>query len=90
MNDYICKLPEGTPDSPKIEPVKVILEDIDSILKELGNELDRIDEAIYSPGLKENAVSDPMNECMLGALNRQRSVAKNLLKTAVHIREGLW
>jgi len=73
----------------KPEPAKTILENMDAILKELGNELERIDSAIYSPKPFEDR-TDPVDECMLGTLNRQRNTAEALLKLAVHIREGLW
>lgn len=73
-----------------IEPAKAILENMDVILNELGNELKRIDDAIYSPGKVECDVNEPRDECLLGTLCRQRNAAESLLKTAVHIREGLW
>lgn len=73
----------------KQEPVKSILENMDAILKELKNELERIDSAIYSPMPFEDR-AEPQDECMLGTLNRQRNTAEELLKLAVHIREGLW
>lgn len=71
------------------EPAKQILENMDVILKELGDELRRIDGAIYSPSNDKNVVSEPQEECLLGTLNRQRNLAESLLKIAVHIREGL-
>lgn len=73
----------------KPESAKTILENMDAILKELANELERIDSAIYSPRPFEEK-SEPKDECMLGTLNRQRDTAQGLLKLAVHIREGLW
>lgn len=73
----------------KQEPAKMILENIDAILNELANELDRIDSAIYSPKPFEDRI-EPKDESMLETLNRQRSTAEALLKLAVHIREGLW
>lgn len=76
-------------DMQKPESAKTILEDMDAILKELGNELVLIDSAIYSPRPAEER-SEPKDECMLGMLNRQRNTAEALLKLAVHIREGLW
>ena len=72
------------------ETAKVILVDIDAILKELGAELRRIDDAIYSPKNREENTNEPMDECLLGQLARQRYVAQELLNLAIHIREGLW
>lgn len=77
-------------DTEKPESVKLILEDIDMILKELGNELVMIDSAIYSPSTDGSDANEPQYECILGTLNRQRNKAESLLKLAVHIREGLW
>ena len=76
-------------DMQKPEPAKTILENMDAILNELKNELERIDSAIYSPKPFEEK-SEPKDECMLETLNRQRNMAEGLLKLAVHIREGLW
>ena len=73
-----------------VEPVKSILENMDDILKELGDELRRIDEAIYSPSNAARDVSEPQDECLLGTLIRQRHLADSLLGIAIHIREGLW
>ena len=73
----------------KPESAKIILENMDAILKELENELTRIDSAIYSPKPLDEA-KEPKDECMLGTLNRQRNMAEGLLKLAVHIKEGLW
>lgn len=73
----------------KPEPAKVILENMDAILKELKSELERIDSAIYSSEPLEK-ISEPKDECILVTINRQRDTAEALLKIAVHIREGLW
>lgn len=72
------------------EPAKEMLENMDVILTELGQELVRIDSAIYSPRVAEERKNDPVNECLLGTLNRQRATAQKLLDLAIHIREGLW
>lgn len=72
------------------EPAKSILENMDAILKELGNELRRIEDAIYSPSNTGCDVSEPQDDCLLSTLGRQRDLAEILLKIAVHIREGLW
>lgn len=82
-------IPTENAANPEIEPAKVILENTDAILKALSGELARIEEAIFSPKpCKET--KEPADECLLGTLNRQRNVAEELLRTAVHIREGLW
>lgn len=73
----------------KPEAAKTILENMDAILKELANELVRIDSAIYSPKPFDER-TEPQDECMLGTLNRHRNAVEELLKLAVHIREGLW
>lgn len=85
------EMPTCEPRDTKPETAKEILENMDSILKELSNELRRIDDAIYSPKNVENSKpNEPTQECLLGTLDRQRNVAEALLKLAVHIREGLW
>lgn len=71
------------------ETVKSILENMDAILKELSAELHRIDGAIYAPTPFEDA-KETADESLLETLNRQRNTAEQLLKLAVHIREGLW
>lgn len=81
-----CELTENKP-----ETAKSVLEEMDGILKELCDELRRIDDAIYSPKNVENSKpNEPTQECLLGTLNRQRGVAKTSLDLAIHIREGLW
>lgn len=77
----------------KAETAKSVLEEMDGILKELSAELQRINDAIYSPqNVKSTIVSNEPTapECLLGTLNRQRSVAKTSLDLAINIREGLW
>lgn len=81
--------PEGEKEI-KAEPVKSILDSTDAILTELGNVLRQIEEAIYSPRTDGTAENMPHDECLLDTLNRQRNTAKELLKTAMHIKEGLW
>lgn len=72
------------------ETAKSILEYTDNILKELANELGRIDGAINSTGPVVEGISEHPDECLLATLCRQRETVERLLKTAVHIREGLW
>ena len=81
---------EPTENKPKPETAKTVLEEMDGILKELFNELRRIDDAIYSPKNVGEDANEPKQECLLGTLDRQRNVAEALLHLAVHIREGLW
>lgn len=84
------EMPTCEPRDAKPETAMAILENMDAILKELFNELRRIDDAIYSPkNVGENA-NEPKQECFLEMLNRQRNYAEGLLHLAVHIREGLW
>lgn len=73
-----------------ITPAKAILEDMDAILKELGNELRQIEDAIYSPSNDGRDPNEPQDNSLLQTLGRQRNLAENLLKTAAHIRDGLW
>lgn len=83
-----CEPGDGKP-----ETAKSVLEEMDGILKELCDELRRIDDAIYSPknvGCADDSNKPAPQECLLGTLNRQRLVAKASLDLAVHIREGLW
>lgn len=74
----------------KQESAKVILTNTDEILRELENQLEAIESAIFSPSPKDSDGRDPQDECMLTILNIQRNMAERLLKIAVHIREGLW
>lgn len=74
----------------KTESAKSILENMDAILDELGTELRKIDDAIYSPSNAGCDVNEPRDACLLDTLNRQRNLAESLLKIVVHIREGLW
>lgn len=80
------------PRDTKTETAKSILENMDTILKELFAELRRIDDAIYSPRNVEGGtdLNESKQECFLGTLDRQRDVAEALLHLAIHIREGLW
>ena len=78
------------PRDTKPETAKSILENMDAILKELGSELRRIDDAIHSPSNAGCDANEPQDECLLETLNRQRNQAESLLRIAMHIREGLW
>ena len=74
---------------PKVESAKSILENTDTILKELGCQLREIDDIIYSGSKVEADANEPKDSCLLYTLNRQRSLAGDLLQIALHIREGL-
>lgn len=89
LNFENCSIPTTNSVNEPRETAKSILENMDAILKELSAELRRIDDAIYAPKPLEDA-KDAHDECMLETLNRQRNTAEQLLKLAVHIREGLW
>ena len=94
MDDYISRQAAiDALDGESFEPAKSILENMDAILKELGTELRRIDDVIYSPSnVNSNSVcdvNDQQDDCLLQTLGRHRNLAESLLKIAVHIREGL-
>ena len=74
----------------KQETAKMIFENMDAILDELSGQINSIEAAVYGKKLKNEDAREPADECILGTLNRQRNMAEQLLKTAVHIREGLW
>lgn len=77
----------------KPETAMSILESMDNTLKDLSDELRRIDDAIYSPrnvGSTDDSNEPTGPECFLGKLSRQRLAADTLLHLAIHIREGLW
>ena len=88
MEEY--KMMKACEELAKPEPAKAILDNMDAILNELGQELVRIDSAIYSPRVAEERERNPADECLLGTLNRQRATAQKLLDLTIHIREGLW
>ena len=90
LNVENALISEGCEKETKVEPVKSILENTDAILNELSFVLRQIDDAVYSPkNIKENADMS-QDECLLATLNRQRTMATELLHTAMHIKEGLW
>lgn len=80
-------------EEPKVmtkENAKLILENMDAILNELDNTLSSIETALFSPKPSNKDGREPLDECILGTLNRQRNHAEEILKIAMHIREGLW
>lgn len=74
----------------KRETAKMILENMDAILNEIENQLWLIDAGICNPKQKNGEVKEPVDGCMLDTLQRQRNKAEEILKIAIHIREGLW
>lgn len=74
----------------KQETAKMIFENMDAILDELSGQINSIEAALYGQKLKNEDVREPVDECILGTLNRQRNKAEEILKTVIHIREGLW
>lgn len=69
---------------------KVILTDIDELLKELTNEMRMIDDSINGKKPDVEEINEPSDDCLLSVLCRQRETTGRLLNKAVHIREGLW
>ena len=88
INDFnrgVCIEKEG------VETAKSIIECTNGILLELENELNAIDAAIFSPKVNNgNMTGEPKNECLLAIIGSQREQAEKLLRTARHIRDGLW
>ena len=80
---------EVTEKGGSLEPAKAMLENTDALLKELASELDHIEFAIFG---KERPMEtkETCDTSMLETLNRQKNVAETCLRTAIHIREGLW
>lgn len=74
----------------KQETAKMIFENMDAILDELSGHVNSIEAAVYGQKLKNEDAREPADECILGTLNRQRNKAEEILKTVIHIREGLW
>ena len=74
----------------KQETAKMIFENMDAILDELSGQISSIEASLYGQQLKNEDAKEPADECILGTLNRQRNKAEEILKTVIHIREGLW
>ena len=74
----------------KQETAKMIFENMDAILDELSGHVNSIEAAVYGQKLKNEDAREPVDECILGTLNMQRNKAEEILKTVIHIREGLW
>lgn len=88
VNETTCEPQER---AIQAESAKVLLENTDAILHELDDLTKTIESGIFSPrSCREEEKREPMDECMLATLNRQRHMAEEILKRVMHIREGLW
>lgn len=69
-----------------------IMSNLSGILTEIKNQVDLIDAAIYGKRVEDAIASDekPQRPPMLMILRQQRDFAESILKSIVHIREGLW
>lgn len=92
FNDFVnvktCSVEEQ-----RIETVKELLENMGTILDEIGNQVGMISDALYRGG--NHGEKEPANEpCamppMVVVMRGQRDAAENLLKEIVKIREALW
>lgn len=69
-----------------------IMSNLSVILNEIKNQVDLIDAAIYGNRVEDSTTVNemPQRPPMLMILRQQRDFAENILKSIVHIREGLW
>lgn len=79
----------------KRETAKELLDNMESILGEMGNHIDMISDAVYRGGKNVEKGPDLTNEpCatppMVVTMREQRDTAERLLKEIVKIREALW
>lgn len=73
------------------ETAMEIIANIAAILNETKNQVDLIDMAIYGNRVEETTTNEmPPKPPMLVILEQQREIAEDILKSIVHIREGLW
>lgn len=77
----------------RIETVKELLENMGTILDEIGNQVGMISDALYRGG--NHGEKEPANEpCamppMVVVMRDQRDAAECLLKEIVKIRDALW
>ena len=77
----------------KEENVKMLLDELNNILKEIYLQLDLIDDAIHGNKLDSttsdsNIVSSTLP--MLADIREKKFLAEKILKITVHIKEGLW
>ena len=68
-----------------------IISNLSAILTEIKNQVDSIDSAIYGKKVEETTAKEaPSMPPILMILRQQRDFAEDILKSIVHIREGLW
>lgn len=75
------------------ETVKMILENVDCVQKEMLNELRMIADAVYrgiSPCETVHKQDEPKAEPIVVILERQRQTAQAILDGMIQIREALW
>ena len=93
MNDFANEKP--CIGEERRETAKELLESMGSILREMGNEVAMISDAVYRGGNHREKAPDMTNEpCatppMIVLMRAQRDAAECLLKEIVKIREALW
>ncbi len=87
MMSDLCKVECNEP----IETAKDTILNLAEILSEMKTQLDSIESAIYGNKLSEaTAAAEQPTPSMLVMLRQQRDFAEGILKTIVHIRNGLW
>jgi len=92
MNDFV-NVKTCSAEEQRRETVKELLENMGTILGEMGNQLGMISDALYRGGNHEEKepANDPCAMPPMAVLMRdQRDAAENLLKEIVKIREALW
>ncbi|MBO7734004.1 MAG: hypothetical protein J6S67_15675 [Methanobrevibacter sp.] len=69
-----------------------IMSNLSGILTEIKSQVDLIDSAIYGKRVEDATTAEekPPTPPMLMILRQQRDFAEDILKSIVHIREGLW
>ena len=77
-------------------PVKGVLEDMEGLLKELRNELNSIENAIFVPEYDgQCSITDihdapPVDDRILPTLIRQRDTVRDIFETVLRIRQLVW
>ena len=73
------------------ETAKDTILNLSEILTEIKKQVDSIDSAIYGNRPAEaTAKEEPSMPPMLVMLRQQRDFAEDILRSIIHIREGLW
>ncbi|MBQ1296562.1 MAG: hypothetical protein IIY21_21130 [Clostridiales bacterium] len=73
------------------ETAMEIITNLAAILDEIKHQVDSIDMAIYGNRVEDSTTNEkPPKPPMLVILEQQREIAEDILKSIVHIREGLW